>query len=119
MIPRAEHGLALLEVLVALLILSLTGVAAVELVATGLRAELDASHREHTLAIEERLLAATTLLKREELNQRLGRRTVGEFLVDIQRPERTLYRIGLFQARSPHVEDLVTVIYRPEPPRAP
>src|SRR5438477_13521 len=109
---RAERGIALLEVLVAMLILSLAGVAAVELVATGLRAQFDAAHRERTLADEERLLAATTLLKREELNQRLGRRTVGEFLVDIQRPERTLYRIGLLQAGNPQVEDLVTVIYR-------
>ena len=119
MIRRAERGVALLEVLVALLILSLAGVAAVELVATGLRGERDARERERTLAAEERLLAATTLLKRGELDQRIGRRPAGEFLVDIQRPERTLYRIGLLQSTSPEVEDLVTVVYRPEPPSAP
>ena len=119
MTPRAERGIALLEVLAALLILSLTGMGALQLVARGLRDELDASNRELTLATEERLLAATTLLKREELNQRIGRRAVGEFIVDIQRPERTLYRIAVLQTTSPEIEDLVTVVYRPEPPHAP
>ena len=71
--------------------------------------------RKAKAALEE----AENKLKRvkqwiRELDQRLGRRGVGEFLVAVQRPERTLYRIALLQSRSPEVEDLVTVIYRPE-----
>src|SRR6266481_3776824 len=108
----ANRGVALLEVLIATLILGTAGVALVELVGAGLRAEQDAHHREATLATVERLLAATTLLKREELDQRIGRRDVGEFIVDIQRPERTLYRIAVLETESPQVEDLVTVVYR-------
>jgi len=111
--PR-ERGVALLEALVALAILAMAGLAMVALVDAGLRGERDARERERTLAAEERVLAAATLLKRTELDQRLGRRTVGEFLVDVQRPERTLYRIAVLQARSPQVEDLVTVVYRGE-----
>jgi hypothetical protein len=117
-IPRAERGVALLEALVALAILGTAGLAMVAVVDAGLRGERDALDRERTLAAEERVLAAATLLKRGELDQRLGRHTVGEFIVDVRRPERTLYRIALAQARSQEVEDLVTVVYRRDGDRA-
>jgi hypothetical protein len=104
---------------VALVILATAGTALVELVGAGLRSERDARERERTLAAEERVLAAMTLLKREDFDRRLGQRRVGEFSVDVQRPERTLYRIAIAEARSAHVEDLVTVVYRPEAPGAP
>lgn len=111
---RSERGVALLEVLIAIVILATAGIAFVELVSAGMRSERDARVRETTLATEERLLAALTLLRRPELDQRIGRRVVGEFVIDIQRPEPTLYRIALLEQRSPHVEDLVTVVYRAE-----
>jgi len=116
---RSDRGIALLEVLVALAVLSGAGFALLDLVTGGLRAERDARERERVLAVEERVLTALTLLKREELDRRLGRHPIGELLVDVQRPERTLYRIALAQASSPQVEDLVTVVYRREPRHAP
>lgn len=103
----------------ALVILATAGTALVELVGVGLRSERDARERERTLAAEERLLAAMTLLTREDYDRRLGQRGVGEFLVDVQRPERTLYRIAIAEARAPQVEDLVTVVYRREAPGVP
>ena len=109
-----ERGIVLLEVLVAVVILATAGIGLVELVGAGLRAERDARRREGTLATEDRLLSALTLLNRKELDQRIGRRRIGEFMVDVQRPERSLYRIALLQEQSPQVEDLVTVIYRAE-----
>ena len=113
---RANRGVALLEVLVAMAILSASGLALVGLVSAGLGAERDARERERTLATEDRVLTALTLLKREELDRRLGHHPVGEFVVDIERPERTLYRIAVIRAQAPQVEDLVTVVYRREPP---
>jgi hypothetical protein len=104
----------LLEVLVALVVLATAGIALVELAGAGLRAEREARERERILAAEERVLAALTLLNRSELDQRIGRRQIGEFIVDIQRPEPRLYRIALLQQQSPQVEDLVTVVYRRE-----
>lgn len=112
MIPRAERGVALLEVLVALAIVSGAGLAMLDLLTGGLRSERDARERERVLAVQERVLAALTLLKRNELDRRLGRHSIGELVVDIERPERTLYRIAVSQERSPQVEDLVTVVYR-------
>src|SRR5690242_13770827 len=111
---RDEGGVALLEALIALTILSAAGLVLLDLVASGLRAEHDAREREQTLAVEQRVLVALTLLKRNELDLRLGRHSIGELVVDIQRPEPTLYRIALVQASSPEVEDLVTVVYRKE-----
>jgi len=111
---RSERGVALLEILVALVILATAGAGLMELVGAGLRGEHEARAREVTLANEERLLAALTLLRRHELDQRLGRRVLGEFIVDVQRPEPTLYRIAVLQQTSPQVEDLVTVLYRAE-----
>ncbi len=116
---RSDRGIALLEVLVALAILSGAGFALLDLVTGGLRAEWDARGRERVLVAEQRLLSALTLLKREELDLRLGRHPIGDVVVDIQRPERTLYRIALVQATSPQVEDLVTVLYRRETRNAP
>jgi len=112
---RNERGVVLLEVLVALVILAIAGIALMENVGAGLRAERDARDRESRLAAEERLFSALALLKRTDLDQRIGRRQIGEFVVDVQRSERTLYRIAIVQERSPQVEDLVTVVYRAEP----
>lgn len=114
-----ERGVALLEVLAALLILSLAGLRLLELVTVGTRAVALSRVRERELADEERLLAAYTLLARGDLDRRIGLRTVGPYLADVQRPERTLYRIALARQVAPDVEDLVTIVYRPEPPRAP
>ncbi|HYL55357.1 MAG TPA: type II secretion system protein [Gemmatimonadales bacterium] len=114
MIPRPERGVALLETLVALAILSGAGIALLDLVTGGLRAERQARELERVLAVEDRVLMALTLLSREELDRRLGRRPIGELVVDVERPEPTLYRIAVLQAPSPETEDLVTVVYRRE-----
>jgi type II secretory pathway pseudopilin PulG len=112
--PRNDRGIALLETLVALAILCGAGLALLDLVTAGLRAEREARERERVLAVQDRVLTALTLLKRAELDRRLGRHSIGELIVDIQRPERTLYRIALAQQESLQVEDLVTVVYRKE-----
>jgi type II secretory pathway component PulJ len=109
---RRDRGAALLEVLVALTILTVAGLSLVGLLSAGVRAEQDARERERVLADEERVLAAMTLLTRADLDRRLGRHEVGEFVVDVQRPERTLYRIAIGQPSAAHVEDLVTVVFR-------
>ncbi|MGH7754648.1 MAG: type IV pilus modification PilV family protein [Gemmatimonadales bacterium] len=112
---RDRRGAVLLEALVALAILSVAGVALLALVTAAVSAERDARGRERSLGNAERVLAAATLLRREELDQRIGMRPIGEFVVHIQRPERTLYRIAIADVASPQVDILVTVVYRPEP----
>lgn len=119
MTRRREAGVVLLEVLVAVVILATAGTALVELVGAGLRNERGARERERTLAAEDRVLGAMTLLRRDDLDRRLGPHEVGEFMVDVERPERSLYRIAIAQVTAPDVEDLVTVVNRPDDPHAP
>lgn len=107
-----KKGVALLDVLAAIVILGVAGLGLVELVAGGTQAVAVARQREHELADEERLLAAWSLLKREELDQRIGERAVGRYVARVQRPERGLYRIAIERKEAPGVEDLVTVVYR-------
>src|SRR6266849_5662341 len=108
-----ERGVALLEVLVALVIFATAAMALVELVDAGTRAVAEARDRERELADEERLLGAFTLLDRGGLDRRLGRRTIGPYVADVQRPEPTLYRISLVRGAAMEGEDFVTVVYRP------
>jgi hypothetical protein len=107
-----DRGVALLEVLAAVVILGVAGLALVELVAGGTRAVAVAEDRERELVDEERLLTAWSLLKREELDQRIGDRVVGSYVVRVQRPEPGLYRLAVERSLAPSVEDLVTVVYR-------
>ena len=110
---RGERGIALLEAMVALAILASAGGFLAALVGAGLRSEHELGRREETLSAAARVLAATTLLTRTELDQRIGRRPVGEFVIDIQRPEPALYRLALSERAAPDLELLVTVVYRP------
>ena len=114
-----EHGVALLEVLVALVILATAAMTLIELVDTGIRAVTEARVRERELADEERFLSALSLLDRSGLDRRFGRRTIGPYVTDVQRPEQTLYRIALLRREASDIEELVTVVYRPEPPHGP
>jgi hypothetical protein len=107
---------ALLEVLAAVVIIGVAGLALIELVGEGTRAVVEARVREHELTDQDRLLTAYSLLRRTDLDQRLGRRDVGDYFVEVQRPERTLYRVSLGRRTAPQTEDLVTVVYRPEEP---
>jgi type II secretory pathway pseudopilin PulG len=118
-VRRGERGVALLEVLAAVVILGIAGLALVQLVAGGTRAVTLARERERELADEDRLLAAYTLLRREDLDLRLGDREVEAYVVNVQRPEQSLYRIALRRMEAVTVEALVTVVYRPEARDAP
>jgi hypothetical protein len=117
-VRRDRRGAALLEVLAAVAILGTAGVALLELATGHARATADARERESALADEERLLTAHALLGRVDLEQRLGARAVGPYIVRVQRPEAALFRIAIARRSSPNVEDLVTIVYH-EPADAP
>jgi type II secretory pathway component PulJ len=111
----ADRGVALLEAMVAIAILASAGVILVGTVGAGLRSEREARRREVTVHAADRVLTAMTLLTRNDLDQRIGTRRVGEFLVNVQRPEPPLYRIALSESATPEVELLATVVYRESP----
>jgi type II secretory pathway pseudopilin PulG len=110
---KYRAGFALLDALIALAILGTAGLSLVALVRSGLDGERRAQAQELELAAASRVLMAMTLLTRSDLDQRIGRHPVGEFVVDVERPERTLYRIALGNADGAGAELLVAVVYRP------
>jgi hypothetical protein len=112
-----ERGVALLEVLAALAIFAAAAVSAVGLLAQDAELERRAEAAERRVADEERLLTAMTLLTRDDMDRRLGRRSAGPYVVETQRPERLIYRVTVGLADAPDSPDLATLLYRPEPVR--
>lgn len=108
-----SKGVALLEVIIALAILSIGGLSTLGVVSEALRAQHGAAAREETVTTAGRILAAMTLLQGRELDQRLGARKVGEFEVEVSRPEKKLYRLAISEKTYPAVELLVTVVFKP------
>ncbi len=108
----ARSGFALLEALVALTIVTTVGVSVVTLAQTAIRSEQSSAEEERATADAERILTAISLLRRAELDQRLGGHEVGEFTVTIERPQPALFRVSLARTAAPSRELLVIVLYR-------
>ncbi len=109
---RSERGIALLEVLVALMILGTAGLSLVGVLREAGGAEAATRREERALQSADRLLIALSLLTRNELTQRIGAHPIGAYLVRIERPEAALFRIAVSGLDRPERELLVTVVYR-------
>lgn len=108
---RDRRGVILLEVLAALTIFACAAVAALGLLSQLTESEQRAEANERTVVDESRLLAAYSLLTRTDLDLRLGRRAVGPYVAEVQRPEPVLYRVAVGDSAG---ADLVTLLYRAE-----
>lgn len=113
MIRQRDSGMALLEALVALAILAAAGLSTIGMLRQALDNERRMGEREHHADRADRVLAAMSLLTAKDLDRRLGRHRVGQFLVTVQRPGALLYRIAVSDTASAD-ELLVTVVYRAE-----
>jgi type II secretory pathway pseudopilin PulG len=110
-----RRGIALLEALVALAILSIGGLSMLEVVGAAERDRVRVEADERSVVAADRVMTAMSLLTREDLDRRLGSHPVGEFAVTVARPEPTLYRIAIADTLVPGVELMATVVYRPAP----
>ena len=107
-----ERGAALVEVLVALSVLSIAGLAFAELAQAALAGAARAREAEERLLDQDRLLAAYALLDRRDLERRQGTRPVGPYILTIERLDLDLFRVGVgFTGEAPELE---TVLYRPD-----
>jgi type II secretory pathway component PulJ len=109
---KDRRGAVLIEVIVAVAILTSAGLSFLQLVLSVGDAQTRMHERERELARAERLLTATVLLTQPELERRLGVRPANDFLVWIDRPEPFLFRIGVSTAGRPEAELLSTLAYR-------
>lgn len=110
---RGRAGVALLEAIIALAVLGSAGLSLIAILRQAVMAQVGSQQAEQVLMNADRVLAATTLLTRVDLERRIGTRKVGEFRIEVSRPEPTLFRIALTEVRAPDRLLLVTVIHRP------
>ena len=113
--PRNDAGVILLEVIVAITLLAVAGTAVVSLLSAAVRQQDLLARRETTMLTAYRTLAALTLLRRAELDRRLGRHPADRFIAEVSRPEPTLYRLALLLSDTASIEMLTTVVHRPDP----
>jgi type II secretory pathway component PulJ len=113
---RTERGVVLLEVLAALTIFAFAAASAIGLLSQLSATEQRMHANERVVADQDRLMAAYSLLTREDLDRRLGPRAVGAYVVEVQRPTATLYRVTVGDSTG---VELVTLLYRPEASHAP
>jgi prepilin-type N-terminal cleavage/methylation domain-containing protein len=108
---NSRHGFALIEVLVALAILGMAGLALVEVGAQSLVTLDRVREVEQRLVDQDRLLSAYALLDRRDLNTRVGWRRVGPYDVVVNRLDFTLFQVSIGMASGP--AELTTIVYRP------
>jgi hypothetical protein len=111
----SRAGVALIEAVMALAILSSAVVSTLGVLTAMAQTAVRLEERERELARAERVLTASSLLTRQELEQRLGVRRVGGFYVWLDRPEPDLFRIGVAPTLLPARELLATLVYRARP----
>lgn len=112
--PRGRGGAVLLEAIVALLVLSVAGTAAVTLVGQSADAVRRARQADAEAREASAFLHAVALWTREDLDRRLGDRPQGGWRLRIQRPSPTLYEVVLVDGAGGR-ELLRTALFRPEP----
>ncbi|HEY0777701.1 MAG TPA: hypothetical protein VGD56_07015 [Gemmatirosa sp.] len=127
-VRRSRHappGIALLEALVALLIVATSVTAGVALAAAATRAVDRVRERDAAVRRASAFLDAVALWPRTDLDRHLGDRPEGAWTLRVDRPAPTLYRVTLLSADStPASLDggppmLSTSLYRPvDPPNA-
>lgn len=108
----SRGGSTLLEVLCALVIVSVAGSSLVASIRSGIHLVQQGAAAETRLESANRILSWAILLNRLELERRMGSSRVDEFQVSVQRPEATLFRIGIAYRDDPEHEVLTTVVFR-------
>ncbi len=108
-----RRGAVLLEVLVALTILSGVGAALLSSAWLWHRTAERAREAEATLRSASAFVEAVTLWTRTELDQRLGDHAQGPWRLRIERPQPWLYQIALTDAA--HNELIRTALFRELP----
>lgn len=111
----ARRGVVLLEVLLALTILGMVGSALTALALESGRSVARTADAERELRRASGFLEAVALWPREDLDQRLGTRRQGAWLLTVDRRGTVLYTVQLHDSTGGN-ELFHTVLYRPIPP---
>ena len=97
MTPRASRGgTVLLEVLVALMIVSVAGAAAMASASAMTRTVATAQMRERDVRAASAFLDDVSLWTRDDLDRHLGNRPEGRWRLDVERDAEDLYDVALY-----------------------
>ena len=110
-----REGVALLEALVALVILTTAGATAVTMAAEAARDIQRARRAEGEMRAANAFFDAVSLWSRDDLDRHLGNRPQGAWLMRVDRPSPTLY-VATLTDTATHIELLRTSLFRPEAP---
>jgi type II secretory pathway pseudopilin PulG len=110
-----RKGIALLEALVALVILTTVGASTVTMAAEAARDIQRARRTESAMRAANAFFDAVSLWSRDDLDRHLGNRPQGAWLMRVDRPTPTLY-IATLTDTATHTELLRTSLFRPESP---
>jgi len=113
--PRSTGGIALMEVLVAMVLLTMVGVPLLARVGAEARLLIQRSDHESLVRGAEQALAEYAALDRTGLEQRLGRRDSDGLDVLLERPAPTLFRIVVVQPDAGDRELIASYVYRAAP----
>jgi prepilin-type N-terminal cleavage/methylation domain-containing protein len=109
---RGKHGIALIEVLVAMVILGFAASGLATAFSTATLLESGMQQREAQFAAMDRVMTAMSLLTAADLRHRLGIHRVGEFVVSVQAPEPELYRVRVAPDSGTSSHGLETLLFR-------
>jgi type II secretory pathway component PulJ len=110
---RGIHGAVLLEVIVALAILSVGAVTALATLRDASLAVERSRQAETRFRHADRFLQAVALWSRQDLERRLGTHPQGPYRLDIERPQEGLFHVILIDSLT-GAELLQTALYRRE-----
>lgn len=109
---RVRRGAALLEVIVALTILSIAGGSALAVATQSAAAIGRVREKDAELRSASALLHSVVLWPREDLDRHLGTRRQGHMLMRVERSDQQLYTIVLMDSLGGNL--LRTDVFRPE-----
>jgi hypothetical protein len=112
-----RRGVALFEVIVALVVLVTAGAAAVTLAGTVLHSMAHANQRDAEFQAASAFLDDVALWSRDDLDRHLGARIEGDWRMEIDRPWPAVYTVRLVDTLSTETL-LETSIYRRATPEA-
>ena len=114
---NARPGVALLEALIALVILTTAGATAVTMMAEAAHDVQRVRGAENEMRKASAFVDAVSLWSREDLDRHIGDRHQGGWIMRVDRPIPSLYVTTLTDTAT-HIELVRTSLFRPEPMHA-
>lgn len=117
--PYNRAGVALIEVLAAVVIVGFAGSGLAAAFSTAVLSETGMKAREVESLSMDRVMTALTLLSTEDLQRRAGMHRVGEFLATVEPLASGLYRIAVIPPSGMARHSFETLVYRSSSARLP